>query len=76
MSLSIEYGVYSAHDYLVLGLHHLQVALQAQTVAPHAHVEHETERHDDGCHYIQPLALEGAYMGALRHHGVHACSGG
>ena len=72
MPLPIEYSVYSAHDYLVLGLHHLQVALQTQTVAPHSHVEHEAERYDDGCHNVQPLAFEGACMGALRHHGVHA----
>jgi CheY-like chemotaxis protein len=72
MSLPIEYSVYSAHDYFVLGLHHLQVALQTQAIAPHSHVEHEAERYDDGCHNVQPLAFEGACVGALRHHGVHA----
>ena len=60
----------SSYYYIILVLNCAQIAPQTQSVAPHTEVEHQTERHDNRRHNVEPTTLEGACVRLDRHYRV------
>ena len=58
------------HDFLVVFVNGLQVFVQADTEAPHAEIEEQSQRHDDKGHDVEPPPLKRPGVRLDGQHGI------